>query len=153
MQKKHLLDCEVQLNPAVFDSIIQQGPFWPEVDWFASCENAQLSQFYSWRKDSTAEGIDAFAFAWGNDLGYIFPPFILIPRILKKIVEDKARVILIHPEWPGALWAPDLRWLREMSMALPVLADLLRYPDQPCLRHPMRDLRLTASWLDGGYQT
>jgi hypothetical protein len=148
--KKQLLDCEVQLNPRYFEELKSLGPFVPEVDWFATSVNTQLTRFYSWKSDPAAEGIDAFAFSWSDFPGYIFPPFILIPRILKKVIEDNAKILLIHPTWPGALWAPDLRCLEIQSVNLPVSADLLRYPDQPNLRHPMKDLRLTASWLDGG---
>jgi hypothetical protein len=153
VNKKHLLDCEVQLNPEVFAWLIEQGPFVPTVDWFASSVNKQLDRFYVWKPEPTAEGVDAFDFFWGDSVGYIFPPFVLIPRILRKIIEDRAVVILIHPDWPGALWAPDLcRW-RTHVVHLPVSADLLRYPSLPGLRHPMRDLRLVASWVDGSCST
>jgi hypothetical protein len=148
--KKQLLDCEVQLNPTVFESLRDQGPFRPEIDWFASRLNRQLPRFYAWNDDPTAEGIDAFVFDWGVCEGYIYPPFVLIPRILRKITEDKASVLLIHPDWPGALWAPDLRRMACKTVKLPVTADLLRYPDRPGLRHPMKNLRLAASWLVGG---
>jgi hypothetical protein len=147
--KKQLLDCEVQLNPRVVQELFSQGPFVPKVDWFASSVNAQLPRFYAWHPEPAAEGIDAFDFCWSNVEGYVYPPFVLIPRILRKVHEDKALVLLIHPDWPGALWAPDLRRLTIRSVNLPVSADLLRYPDRPNLRHPMKDLRLTASWLDG----
>ncbi len=151
--KKQLLDCEVQLNPCVFQNLLSVGPFQPEVDWFASSLNAQLPRFYAWKSDRAAEGIDAFAFSWSGVIGYIYPPFVLIPRILRKVIEDESLVLLIHPDWPGALWAPDLRRLTLHSVKLPVSADLLRYPDHPNLRHPMKDLRLAASWLDGTSST
>ncbi len=153
VNKKHLLDCEVQLNPSVFQWLSSQGPFVASVDWFASSVNTQLPRFYVWRPEPTAEGVDAFDFFWGNERGYMFPPFVLIPRILRKIIEDKAEVILVHPDWPGALWAPDLRRQRIHSVILPASADLLRYPDQPGLRHPMKDLRLIASWVVGACST
>jgi hypothetical protein len=145
-----LLNCEVQLNPDVFQWLVKQGPIRPQVDLFASNVNTQLPRFYSWKPDSAAEGTDAFDFCWNHACGYAYPPFVLIPRVLRKIYEDKAVVILIHPDWPGALWAPDLLWLTTHSVPLPVTADLLRYPNCPGLRHPMKDLRLIASWLDGG---
>jgi hypothetical protein len=151
--KKQLLDCEKQLNPEVFASLCVQGPFRPEVDWFASSENHQLSRFYTWQHDPTAEGFDAFMFDWGLFPGYIYPPFVLIPRILRKIIEDKASIMLIHPSWPGALWAPELRRMARHTVLLPQTADLLRYPGQPGLRHPMKNLRLAASWLDGRSMT
>jgi hypothetical protein len=153
VNKKHLLDCEVQLNPETFEWLIQQGPFSPLVDWFATSANNQLSRFYSWRPNPAAEGTDAFDFDWGQEFGYIFPPFILIPRILRKIIEDRAEVILIHPDWPGALWAPDLNRWRVHSVDLPRTADLLRYPNLPGLRHPMKDLKLVASWVVGASST
>ncbi len=148
--KRQLLDCEVKLNSLVFDELVTQGPFRPQIDWFASSRNAQLPRFYSWNRDPAAEGVDAFAFPWNVEEGYIFPPFVLIPRILRKIREDQASILLIHPDWPGALWAPDLHRMVVHSVHLPVSADLLRYPDQPGLRHPMKNLRLSASWLVGG---
>jgi hypothetical protein len=147
--KRQLLDLEVQLNPLVFDELLQSGPFTPVIDWFASSDNHQLPRFYAWKRDSAAEGIDAFDFDWGFEPGYIFPPFTLIPRILRKVIEDKAAILLVHPDWPGALWAPDLRRITIMCRPLPQSADLLRYPNNPGLRHPMRDLKLSASWLDG----
>ncbi len=79
--KRQFLDCEVQLNPVVFASFREQGPFQPEVDWFASCSNAQLPRYFSWTVDPAAEGVDAFSFDWSVCVGYIYPPFVLMPRI------------------------------------------------------------------------
>jgi hypothetical protein len=151
--KRQILDCEVQLNPAIFTWVCEQGPFRPVIDWFASSENCQLARFYAWKADPAAEGIDAFDFNWGGQPGYVYPPFILISRILRKIAEDKALILLIHPDWPGALWSPELRRMVRHSVLLPTSADLLRYPNRPGLRHPMKHLRLAASWLDGESMT
>jgi hypothetical protein len=148
--KRQLLDCEVQIKPEVFEWLKTCGPFVPWIDWFASYVNAQLPRYFSWNRDPAAEAVDAFNFDWGGTEGYMFPPFTLIPRILRKITEDRASILLIHPYWPAALWAPDLCRMVIHAVQLPVSADLLHYPDQPGLRHPMKDLRLTASWLVGG---
>jgi hypothetical protein len=83
----------------------------------------------------------------------MFPPFSLIPRIIRKIKDDQAKVLLIHPRWPGALWYPDLEAIMLMQHSISPSADVLRYPDHPDLRHPMTDLRLQASWLDGACPT
>ncbi len=151
--KRQLLDCEVQLNPEVFRSLSVSGPFVPLVDWFASNVNFQLPRYYSWNADPAAEGVDAFCFDWSVCPGYIYPPFVLLPRILRKINQDRAAVLIIHPNWPGALWAPDLRRMSHHTVLLPPSADLLRYPNQPGLRHPMKHLRLAASWVVGGFST
>jgi hypothetical protein len=148
-----LKDIEVQLNPESFRFLLNQGPFRPVIDWFASSVNAQLNRFYSWKPEPAAEGIDAFSFFWGEEPGYIFPPFCLIPRILQKIQEDHAQVLMIHPDWPGALWGPSLEKITTMRVRLASSSNLLKYPENPNLRHPMRNLRLVASWLDGALQT
>jgi hypothetical protein len=152
--KRQLLDVEVQLNPQVFRDVIQRGPFILVIDWFASSENNQLPRFFAWHADPFAEGIDAFDFCWSAEPGFMFPLFALIPRILRKVSEDRAAVILLHPDWPGAVWAPNLRRMAVHREALPQSADLLRYPNRPGLRHPMKDLKLVAySWLVGASMT
>jgi hypothetical protein len=153
--RKRMLDTEVQLNPSIAQQLFASGPFHPQVDWFASNANYQLSRFYTWKPESqtVAEGHNAFSFYWGKDPGYIFPPFALLPRIVRKIRDDKARVLLIHPKWPGALWYPSLPEITIMQQNIDPSANVLRYPDHPDLRHPMTDLRLVASWLDGGSPT
>jgi hypothetical protein len=147
-----LKDIEVQLNPDSFRFLMTQGPFCPNIDWFASSMNAQLDRFYSWKPEPAAEGIDAFSFFWGMEPGYIFPPFCLIPRILQKVMVDQAKILLIHPDWPGALWAPTLEKITTTRVHLASSSNLLRYPNNPNLRHPMKSLRLVASWLDGALQ-
>jgi hypothetical protein len=144
-------DIEVQLNPSVFRRLVGSGPFQPSIDWFASSKNAQLPRFYSWSdtSKSSAEGFDAFSFSWGKEYGYMFPPFNLLPRVIRKIRQDGAQVLLIHPQWPGALWAPSLNEITRTREILEQSVDLLRYPENEQLRHPMTDLILTASWVDG----
>jgi hypothetical protein len=155
VSRAQVRDLEVQLNPRVFSDLKEKGPFYPVIDWFASSRNNQLPRFYAWGEDSksAAEGFDAFSFYWGDEVGYMFPPFNLLTRIISKVRRDGARVLLIHPQWPGALWAPSLDEITHTRNLLEPSADLLRYPDSPDLRHPMTDLRLAASWLVGKSST
>jgi hypothetical protein len=108
--RKRFFDLEVQLNPVVFrEHVFTAGPFQPVIDWFASRQNAQLPRFCAWQEGR--EGaccIDAFSHDWGCDVGYMFPPFCLIPKVLQKVINDHAKIVLIHPDWPGALWTPLL---------------------------------------------
>ena len=155
VKNRQMLDIEVQLNPRVFEEIRKAGPFQPLVDWFASDTNHQLEHFFAWKyvANSAAKGIDAFTFCWSAKPAYMFPPFSLIPRILRKVVDDKARILLVHPDWPGSLWYPTLNQITRTRRELPQSADLLRYPELPDLRHPMKNLRLVASWIDGAFMT
>ncbi len=155
VSQAQIRDIEVQLNPRIFANIQDRGPFFPVIDWFATSANTQLPRFYTWREvsQSTAEGYDAFSFNWGREVGYMFPPFNLLPRVISKIIRDQAKILLVHPLWPGALWAPSLDMITAMRETLEVSADVLLYPDNPNLRHPMTDLRLAASWVDGKSST
>ncbi len=152
--RRRMLDTEVQLNPEIARTLFRRGPFRPVIDWFASEENHLLPRFFVWHSSgsSSAEGVNAFMFPWGPTPGYIFPPFSLIPRILRKIRDEQAKILLIHPKWPGALWYPSISEITVMRDSIPPSADVLRYPTSPGLRHPMTDLQLQASWLDGALQ-
>jgi site-specific recombinase XerD len=107
---KRFFDLEVQLDPSVFRAtILSEGPFSPCFDWFASCFNAQLPRFCAWQEGlDGAELIDAFAHDWSSFPGYMFPPFGLIPKVLKKVCDERAKIVIVHPDWPGALWKPLL---------------------------------------------
>jgi hypothetical protein len=43
--RKRMLDTEVCLNPEIFRSLLPEGPFTPQINWFASDLNAQLPRF------------------------------------------------------------------------------------------------------------
>ncbi len=115
---KRFFDLEVQLNPRIFrERVFSHGPFVPTIDWFASCHNAQLSRFCAWQEGlSGACFVDAFAHDWGLEVGYMFPPFCLLPKVLQKVLSDKAKIVLIHPDWPGALWRPLLNSKWEINI-------------------------------------
>jgi hypothetical protein len=108
---RRFFDLEVQLNPTVFASHVRNsGPFSPEIDWFASCHNKQLPRFCAWQEGvQGAECIDALQQDWSQCPGYMFPPFSLLPKVLRKIRDERAHIILVHPNWLGALWAPTLQ--------------------------------------------
>ncbi len=108
--RKRFFDLEVQLNPEIFRvHVMNKGPFFPTIDWFASCDNKQLSRFCAWQEGQAgACFIDAFVHDWSLECGYMFPPFCLLPKVLQKVLQDKAKIVLIHPDWPGALWRPLL---------------------------------------------
>lgn len=71
------------------------GPF--SVDLFASRLNKKCNKFYSRFPDPEAESVDAFTRSWKNEFFYAFPPFALILRTLRKIINDKAIGVLVVP--------------------------------------------------------
>jgi len=119
------------------------GPL--ELDLFASCLSTQLPCFYSWRPDPQAEAVDAFSQDWSLVKGYEFPPFALIGRCCKKILDQQVSfLVLVAPVWQAQPWYP---LLLEMCVAPSVL--LPQYLGLViCLGevHPLSNLQL-AGWL------
>ena len=123
----------------------------PTIDLFASRINKQLPRYMSFLPDSQATAINAFHHVW-DEFAFIFPPFNLIPRVLKKIQEDRTpAAILVFPKWEGTAWYPKAR---RMSLKSPILLQqidkLLYLPHKPRTIHPlMPKLRLMATILSG----
>ncbi|XP_069106343.1 uncharacterized protein [Argopecten irradians] len=90
-------DMEWKLDSSVFRDIVRiYGQL--DIDLFASRLNAQLSTYVSFLPDPTASAVDAFSLTWTIDhLYYAFPPFSLLGRVLQKLEEDGARMVLIAP--------------------------------------------------------
>ena len=78
--------------------------FKPDIDMFASRLNCQFKPFVSWVPDPEAMAADAFTLNCDNEFIYVFPPFIIVPRILQKIQEDQARALMIVQLWATQPW-------------------------------------------------
>lgn len=76
----------------------------PSVDLFASRVNRKLEKFCSWGPDPEAWCIDAFSFKWENEFFFIFPPFRLVGRVWRKIVDERTHAVLLAPKWPSQVW-------------------------------------------------
>lgn len=141
---------EWSLRAEIFDQLVDRMGC-PSIDLFASRLNAKLPRFYSWHPEPGCEAVNAFNCSWSHFWGYAFPPFNLIGRVLYKIVQDKACVLLIFPYWPSQPWFPLLsRLLFSKPFVLPSSVDLLSCPGRPELRHPLLpSMQLVAGvlWL------
>jgi hypothetical protein len=79
--------------------LIQFPPIWqlPDIDLFASRLNFQVEQFCSWNSDPQSEFVNAFTVNWGKlYFIYLFPPFSLLNRCIRKIKTDKASGMIIN---------------------------------------------------------
>ena len=143
------LPSEWMLHPQIVSRIVQvMGPL--TVDLFASALNHRLPRYCSRVRDPAAWAIDAFSLNWGTIAGYAFPPIALIPRLLRKVREDQASVVLIAPWWPKRPWFLDLiSLLAGLPRVLPDRPDLIRQPISE-IPHPRPlSLALTAWPLSG----
>ena len=67
-----------------------------------------------------AWAVDALSISWDGLDAYVFPPFALIHRVLLKIRESRARVLLVAPQWPRQPWFPLLlHLLVDLPVQLP----------------------------------
>lgn len=141
---------EWMLDTNIFKSLcIKFGK--PSIDMFASRSNAQLPQYISYLPDPQAVAVDAFHHKWDKYI-YLFPPFILINRVLRKIIEDKTpRALIIVPEWPSQAWYPQLvKMLMAPPVKLPKTKTLLKLPSDEEATHPLfPHLTLMACLLSG----
>ena len=93
-----------QLNPEIFRSLdCKWGGH--TVDRFASDLNALCPRFFSRFYSPGCEGVDAFAYHWGNgENNWINPPFGLIGRVITKLRSDRAVASVVLPLWPSRPW-------------------------------------------------
>ena len=102
------------LCPTIFVAMCQNFNVKPAIDLFASARHHQLPRYYSVdRKDSRAEGYNAFNFLWTPDIMlYINPPWTLLDEVMDKIIRDGSRCLLVTPYWPEKDWYRKLRTLK-----------------------------------------
>jgi hypothetical protein len=144
---------EWMLNKDSFSNISRQFGT-PIIDLFASRLNAQVGHYYAWKPDPGCIGVDAFSHTWNtydNNLLYAFPPFSLMHKVLKKITEDEAEVIVVAPLWPTQSWFPRLlQLLCKEPLILRSRTTLLRLPHKPDTPSLLgKKLQLMACHLSG----
>jgi len=139
---------EWKLNENIFSEIISNFEFQPNIDLFASRINKQLSCFVSYRPDPEATHINSFTIDWSNLEIYAFPPFSCIGKVLQKIIHDKAKGIIVVPNWPTQPWYSLLLDVTSNYFIIPHSSHQLYLPNQPSLQHPLhKSLELMACLL------
>ena len=124
----------------------------PQVDLFASRLCHQISQYVAWRPDPMSIATDAMQQDWNNSLGYAFPPFCMITRVLNKVLLDQVeQMIIVTPTWQTQPWYSLLLQLCiHQPVLLPNWQNILLSPKKE--KHPLiknKTLRL-AAWLISG---
>ncbi|GFO37112.1 reverse transcriptase [Plakobranchus ocellatus] len=105
--RKQSINTEWSLNREVFSRLCKTFGT-PRIDIFAARTNHQLPKYMSLYPDPNAVAINTFFHSW-NQYIYIFPPFNLISRILKKLVEDETdKALVVIPNWKTQTWYPKL---------------------------------------------
>ncbi|XP_068092232.1 uncharacterized protein [Hyperolius riggenbachi] len=147
LSRKKLDPNEWSLDQEIFHQVALQWGY-PEVDLFARRGNAKCHQFCALFPKDLPWKLDAFTVDWGIARMYAFPPIPLLSRVIKKIVQDQARVILIAPLWPKRPW---FTYLKKLAVSDPIVFPLLPHLiSQGPVQHPdLARLHLSAWNLNG----
>jgi len=139
---------EYVLCEQVFQQIATH--YHPTIDLFASRTTAQLSRYVSFYPDCQAQWTNAFSKSWLGELPYIYPPTILLPRVLQKIYYERVRAVIVAPYWPQQTYFVTLQQMAvEPPWILPRKWDLVL-----CAKtntpHPLAERLELAVWLVQG---
>ena len=94
------------LKQEVFQDLCKRWPV--SIDLFATSRNHRCSIYFSPYHDHNALGTDALQNCDGWQ-AYAFPPWSLIPAVLKKLRSSSGVLLtIIAPYWPQRPWFPDL---------------------------------------------
>ena len=142
------VDTEWAILPSVFDALISVFGT-PQVDLFASRINSKLESFFSWRPDPLSSVTDAFTVSWYGFYGYAFPPFRLLGGVLRKIIRERATVLVVMPLWPTKPWFPVALTLLVATPRL-ISRGSLYLPQDPQRKHRLdHSLVMGALLLSG----
>ncbi len=112
------------------------------VDLFASKDNSHCPIFFT-------KSTDALAHEWPSLPLYAFPPVALLPQILRRVREQRHKLILIAPLWRNQPWEELFQLLKVAPWPIPLRRDLLSQANRK-IWHPWPELWALHVWpLDG----
>ena len=148
LRKKRNDDMEWALQQDIYDRISHRMGTC-DIDLFASSKNHKHSKYVTYLPDIGANAINAFSITWNYKLHYVFPPFSVIGRVLQKMAEDQAELILVAPLFPSQPWFPQmLQHISGPSLVLPKTNQILYLPGTN-RQHRLTTMRMGAFHLSG----
>ena len=104
----------------------------PTIDLFASRLNKKLNRYISWAPDPFCTEVDAFYYTWTHEFPYLYPPFNLLNRCIRKLMDDQVeRALVIFPLWPMQHWFTPLMEI--------VASHVFVLPKEPAIYLPWQD--------------
>ena len=137
----------------VFKFLQRQLQVYCSFDLFADRANTQCKRYCSAHSDGEAEFVNAWTRPWGTLHATLFahPPYILIPRVLRRVCEEGIRLVLVTPVWPSQAWWPILLSLAVAVPALlPTGSHALLPPGYPARRQPWPQRWRMIAWVISG---
>ena len=135
--RKYEIHTEWKLNESVFHFICGELGFSPTIDLFATRINTQLRNFVSYRLDPNCVAVNAFLINWEKEKLYTFLHLHVYPKPFKKIYQEKAKGILIAPNWSSQPFYPKLIEMSLHIISIPPRKRNLYLPSQPSLLYQL----------------
>ena len=147
-KRKCTTDMEWALRQEIYDNIVlKMGT--SDIDLFASKQNNKINKFISYVPEKGATAVNAFSVIWKYSLHYAFPPFSLLGRVIQKMCEDQADLILVAPLFPSQPWFPPmLKQISGQSFVLPKTNQILYIPGTQ-RKHNLTSMRMGVFRLSG----
>ena len=131
-------EAEWQLNPKIYKAVCDTFGT-PEIDLFASRINGKTEKYVTWKPEAFA--VDAFYINWRHHFIYIFPPFSLLTKVIKKLCQDQATGILVFPAWSTQPWYPPQALELSSNVPLKIRPNItnLILPQDKTAVHPLAE--------------
>ena len=122
------LPTEWSLNPGITKHLfLLLGS--SHVDLFATRWNTKLPTIVSPVPDPQPLAVDTLCLSWQNLWIYAFPSHQLLTKILTKLHQFNAQLLLVAPAWRAQPWFPDFLYLSvDHPRQLPATDTLLKQP-------------------------
>ena len=116
----------------------------PTVDAFANYENARFSRY--WGLGGCAE--NSWDQDWGKErLLWCNPPYSDLARVFEKIQQDKAKAIVVVPDWRDQEWSAKMWAITKKSYRFPAGSLVFELPGKEV---PPTKWGVWAVLVDGG---
>jgi hypothetical protein len=94
------------LSPHLLQRVLRHWGCAADLDLFASRQNTQYRQYFSWNHDSQAMGVDSLSHAWPwRETLYAYPPQAVVARVLQKVIPEAVYdLVLVTPCFPQVSW-------------------------------------------------
>ena len=132
---------------SVFHFIRGELGFSSIMNLLATRINTQLRTFVFYRAGLNCVAENVFLINWEKEKFYAFLPLACLPQTLQKIYQDKAKGILIGPDWPSQPYYPRIIEIFLQTTSIPPRKKKLISTKPNFTTLPTSQKNITASLL------
>ena len=137
LSRKHQnLPGEWSLTTKAFEWICKLT-FVPQVDLFSTDWNHKVPEYCTLYKSKQTPYMDAMSIDWNKwDKIYLFPPPILLLKVLQKLQLHTGTALLVFPDWPNRPWYQLIQQRATTILSIPFKDLWQGHPGCPTFNSP-----------------